>query len=74
MGGASTKPKDFCCSQATWFLDPIGVGGGHLMSLNTIESLSLFGRVGQAWVQTGLEGSKIKVMLNLSKTCLIACD
>ena len=41
MGGASTKPKDFCCSQATWFLDPIGVGGGHLMSLNTIESLSL---------------------------------
>ena len=33
-----------------------------------------FGRVGQAWVQTGLEGSKIKVMLNFSKPCLIAFD
>ena len=35
------EPKDFCCSKATWVPNPIGVRGGHFMSLNTMESLSL---------------------------------
>jgi len=74
MGGAFAKTEGFLLLKGNLLSRSHCCWGWTFYVFEHHGVSESFRRVGQAWVQTGLEGSKIKVMLNFYKSYLIVFD